>query len=255
MALRTLAPETWDLIIDHLHNDNRALANCSLVCRQWLTSSRYHLFGTLYLSFTGSETKLSKQSRFVNMASDGGICALVRHLQLRLGSSAALLAAYPHFTALKKLTITALNGEIGITDIEVWTFEHLPKLESLDVSLNLTPVDKVLRLIASAKNVKELTLSAMHLSDDGGYQDAIRQYLPPQLHKITVSFNYQLNDSMAKILSWFGHSGSLNDLHMVEFYNITRNILLSAISDMLSLLREHLHHISFHFDQSMLQGR
>ncbi|KAJ7711293.1 hypothetical protein B0H14DRAFT_3021111 [Mycena olivaceomarginata] len=36
--------ELHDYIIDHLHNDKRALLACSLVSTIWSTSSRYHLF-------------------------------------------------------------------------------------------------------------------------------------------------------------------------------------------------------------------
>ncbi|KAJ7244402.1 hypothetical protein B0H12DRAFT_1220966 [Mycena haematopus] len=36
--------ELHDYIIDHLHNDKRTLLACSLVCRAWSPSSRYHLF-------------------------------------------------------------------------------------------------------------------------------------------------------------------------------------------------------------------
>ncbi|KAJ7910525.1 hypothetical protein B0H13DRAFT_1615557 [Mycena leptocephala] len=36
--------ELHDYIIDHLHNDKHTLFACSLVCRTWGASSRYHLF-------------------------------------------------------------------------------------------------------------------------------------------------------------------------------------------------------------------
>ncbi|KAJ7255334.1 hypothetical protein C8J57DRAFT_607078 [Mycena rebaudengoi] len=39
-----LPPELHDRIIDHLHRDRRTLSACSLVCKAWQSSSRYHLF-------------------------------------------------------------------------------------------------------------------------------------------------------------------------------------------------------------------
>ncbi|KAJ6480119.1 hypothetical protein C8R45DRAFT_1076303 [Mycena sanguinolenta] len=36
--------ELHDYILDHLHNDKHTLFACSLVCRAWNASSRYHLF-------------------------------------------------------------------------------------------------------------------------------------------------------------------------------------------------------------------
>lgn len=39
-----LPPELYDRILDHLHDDPRALSACSLTCRSWLPTSRFHLF-------------------------------------------------------------------------------------------------------------------------------------------------------------------------------------------------------------------
>lgn len=44
---KAFPPELIDIIIDHLHADNKSLAACTLVCRSWLPSSRYHLFSTI----------------------------------------------------------------------------------------------------------------------------------------------------------------------------------------------------------------
>lgn len=42
--LPDLPTELTDAIIDQLHDDRKALVNCSVVCRRWMKSSRYHLF-------------------------------------------------------------------------------------------------------------------------------------------------------------------------------------------------------------------
>ncbi|KAF8994000.1 hypothetical protein BDQ17DRAFT_1252314, partial [Cyathus striatus] len=36
--------EIAEMIIDHLHLHTKALKACSLVCRDWVPSTRYHLF-------------------------------------------------------------------------------------------------------------------------------------------------------------------------------------------------------------------
>jgi hypothetical protein len=41
--------ELADTIIDYLHDDSRALASCSAVCRAWLPRSRFHLFEDILL--------------------------------------------------------------------------------------------------------------------------------------------------------------------------------------------------------------
>jgi hypothetical protein len=51
--------ELWDWIIDHLHDDERALSTCGLVCRSWISSSRFHLFRTIQLSKFDIKTSLA----------------------------------------------------------------------------------------------------------------------------------------------------------------------------------------------------
>ncbi|KAJ7214527.1 hypothetical protein GGX14DRAFT_611101, partial [Mycena pura] len=43
-------PETNDIIIDHLHDDLSTLRQCSLVCKEWLPSARFHIFSVVHLS-------------------------------------------------------------------------------------------------------------------------------------------------------------------------------------------------------------
>ncbi|GJE96751.1 hypothetical protein PsYK624_129570 [Phanerochaete sordida] len=40
-------PELFDSVIDHLHDDKAALRQCTLICREWLPASTFHLFSTL----------------------------------------------------------------------------------------------------------------------------------------------------------------------------------------------------------------
>ena len=43
--------ELWDVVIDHLHDDESALLACRCVCKAWYPSSRYHLRGHIRLGF------------------------------------------------------------------------------------------------------------------------------------------------------------------------------------------------------------
>ncbi|KAJ7025985.1 hypothetical protein C8F04DRAFT_959976, partial [Mycena alexandri] len=44
-----LALELIDYTIDFLYSDKAALSACSLVCKDWLLSARYHLFSDITL--------------------------------------------------------------------------------------------------------------------------------------------------------------------------------------------------------------
>ncbi len=45
-----LPAEIWDRVIDHLHDNKRALKRCSLVCKSWRNSSQHHLLCTVVLN-------------------------------------------------------------------------------------------------------------------------------------------------------------------------------------------------------------
>ncbi|KAJ6527266.1 CNH domain-containing protein [Mycena vulgaris] len=47
MAGQTLPTELFERIIDFLHADKTALLTCSIVCRSWFPTSRYHLYALL----------------------------------------------------------------------------------------------------------------------------------------------------------------------------------------------------------------
>lgn len=61
--------ELEDMIIDHLKDDKKALANCSLVCQSWRPRSRYHLFSTvsLELSREDGEERARRFSMFLGL--------------------------------------------------------------------------------------------------------------------------------------------------------------------------------------------
>jgi hypothetical protein len=69
----SLSPEINDTIIDFLHNDKPSLCACCLTCKQWVSSSRFHLFskitvtparvGSLLLSLESASTDIASMVR------------------------------------------------------------------------------------------------------------------------------------------------------------------------------------------------
>lgn len=151
----SVPPEITDRIIDFLHNDDPALLNCSLVCKQWTPSSRYHLFHTVQASGLNGQRKLASMlestpqlGQYVRVVyimirydvTTTSICqklANLTDLQLincdicDIGAFANLLAMFPALThlGLRDCSFSTANpGNIG-SDVA------LPKgIESLDLS-------------------------------------------------------------------------------------------------------------------------
>jgi hypothetical protein len=73
--------EITDMIIDHLHGDKPTLAVCGLTCKEWLSSSRYHLFSKVVLNAAGSK-HISSFSELLAVTSNS-VASAVRHLTVR----------------------------------------------------------------------------------------------------------------------------------------------------------------------------
>ncbi|TDL19487.1 hypothetical protein BD410DRAFT_792104 [Rickenella mellea] len=101
-----MIPELTDNIIDHLHDNRPALCSCSLVCRSWLPSSRFHLFSTVVLCFIDINTGLP-----MICSQSSTIAPYVRHLELEDGWNGwrrwlnDALPKLPNFGALKSLAL------------------------------------------------------------------------------------------------------------------------------------------------------
>lgn len=74
----TFAPEITDTVIDHLHDDIPTLAACGLTCRDWLQSSRYHLFSELKLDLNKAQSLV----HIVQHPNGNNIRAVVQRLVL-----------------------------------------------------------------------------------------------------------------------------------------------------------------------------
>jgi len=60
MPTREIPLELCDHIIDYLWDDPRALVACSLTCREWVATTRLHLFGTVKLRGPGDCGRLHR---------------------------------------------------------------------------------------------------------------------------------------------------------------------------------------------------
>ncbi|TDL26661.1 hypothetical protein BD410DRAFT_836514 [Rickenella mellea] len=105
--MRKLSAELTDIIIDYLCDDRPSLRSCSLVCRSWLPSSRFHLISTLELDFYSDFEK-----RFPIISSlDSTIPPYVRHLKLAVcyvweERLVDCLSMLPTFGALKSISLS-----------------------------------------------------------------------------------------------------------------------------------------------------
>ncbi|KAK0449606.1 uncharacterized protein EV420DRAFT_778032 [Desarmillaria tabescens] len=147
-----LPPEIVDTVIDHLHDDKAALGACTLVCKSWSISSRYHLFDEHGVSV--------KPSNIHDFLSD------ISHSQSLLRDHLRCLTLRTEFALAPKQTFEWKDISISLP--------HLPKLVSLRVhsqtqhirfSYHVIPVIFLPQTLQNITHL-EVVRTSVHAADD-----------------------------------------------------------------------------------------
>lgn len=158
-APSAIPPEIFDIIIDFLYDDKRTLSACSLVCSQWLPSTKYHLFSSLRISDDGDDTDYNHRTQWL------------RPFAAFLQNPATTIRPF-----VKVLQLSPRHGRTGCPrrDCEVNELLHLvnliPNLRSLRLQC-LALVDSLDGSISSDINtivhesLRTLSMARMDLTD------------------------------------------------------------------------------------------
>lgn len=138
-----LPPEVNDLALDYLHDDKDALAQCALVCRDWLNAARHHLWHTIRLNLTLDEIN----SELLQPLSDPDIAYHVRSVvvtskslpsQVRLDSDIHLLhcvlSQLSSFPQLQSFALESISFAPKTCSNTECTVLRLPSIRKLTLS-------------------------------------------------------------------------------------------------------------------------
>ncbi|KAL4245541.1 hypothetical protein ABKN59_010504 [Abortiporus biennis] len=196
----TLPQELIDNVIDHLHFDKTTLRSCVLVSRQWVTSSRIHLFRELTIksdsfSSTGSLALLEQTSTF---------STYTRHLTL-----AGLDNGLPFLYHLRPSLPAPILGAIlsQMPNVKSLTLQYLSFGEQTDSVKELSPIKQKRDLIS------------LRLENIGTDDEQAKDLLDILDFFGTVK-NVSVTDMMLNSESWKGsildgHGGNKN-LHIMS---------------------------------------
>jgi hypothetical protein len=141
-----LPAELTDAIVDFLHSDRRSLSSCSLVCRDWLPTARYHLFHRMEITARNVESLI----RILNTPA----CAIpnhVIHVHLHIYKNHTPILIVPYlerFMAITSLTLTITRKDLTICkEIE----EMLPRGSARFMKMDLTGITSCLNPVDNPK--------------------------------------------------------------------------------------------------------
>ncbi|KZP09315.1 hypothetical protein FIBSPDRAFT_1051898 [Athelia psychrophila] len=169
--MRRLAPETVDNIIDCLHADKPALFACSLTVKQWLPSTRFHIFEGVHLR----PTNIEKFAGIVEVPSST-LPLMMRHLLINGFSKSMLQYSGADKDALGLLRrvspllreVTYLHlcnsGKVA-ADSDILSKIGNSKIQHLSLSQDMfNSMDDAFRVIYSFPLLKSLSIKSIFVS-------------------------------------------------------------------------------------------
>lgn len=116
------------MIIDFLHNDKCALITTSLICRSWLQSARYHLYSSITLFISSSDTI---NAFLGHLEATPSLGPLIRSLTLRGPGSDSQFATIRICAATICRILEKLPSVVTLTlDTIVWSLVPTHPLEA-----------------------------------------------------------------------------------------------------------------------------
>jgi hypothetical protein len=208
--------ELVDMVIDHLHGDRRALSACSLVCRSWLPSSRFHKFASI-TKYCGAATDGADIMPF----SECPVAAqYVRDLTLQLAATMDGNLRLNCCTGLQDLTLWGW----GLLPVHLLTSISSPYLSTTVKSLKLagcqiTSPSDVALLIHSLPLLQSLWTEGVRIKDPEPHVAEARPVTlaPPlsgQLHIDVSRWRPNHSFSLTRTLSSLPHGISFKSIHI-----------------------------------------
>jgi hypothetical protein len=188
-----LPPEIIDTVIDHLHSDKPSLAACALISKDFLPSTRFHLF-----------SEVSVQP---------GHMLLLLELLASPSNQIAPFIQRLLFDNLGKLLfyhgITEVERCIRLIPLLTSRLPHVKSLRFSNFDLEHVPEDIRRDLFSSFPDFKDLDLSSLHFYRFSEFIDLVCAF--PSLEKISlkwVSWTYsgqhspQINARGSPLIRW-----------------------------------------------------
>ena len=183
-----LPPELFDIIVDFLHDDEESLVNCSLVCKNWLPVTRYHIFKNLLLDRWNVE-------EFVDMIThpSATVAPYIHRLTIDQGKARyrhVLHRAFlrlPRFNLLHKLELRNVqwgNIPTDVVDSLVSAFQRVADMELSNCTFDdPTHLMSVITRFKSLKRISILRTQFDRFNEDSGFRYDL---IPPTIQVLEL---------------------------------------------------------------------
>lgn len=237
--------ELIDMVIDHLHDDRRSLAACSLVSKALLDAARYHLF--YRINIDSDYSTLGFHDFFNFLLQGPPVARLIQHLSFYAGwrtdgphdiDARQLGLIMDRCSSLRSLTLSyvTFRSRCAVKDaasastpwaLNGWTIPRLVIFDTIN-SEGASRVASYLRVISAFKHIGSLFLHCRMLDDDEQSEpmDSLPEELEIDILSITLPpFQERLLSSMCRAICGTRTSQTLQRLEVILRYNGYLNVI------------------------------
>lgn len=243
-------PEIVDQILDHLHADRTALETCALVCKDWLPTSRFHIFRSLRLHSNNIDAFFA-----ITSSPNCTLLGHVQHLELIEGRGRFayekkwlnrglpfLKAFYPE--SVKSLMIEELDWDgLSMESREV-LLSTFSKLQTLSIYYSrFATFGQLANLLCKSPKLAELHLYAVRCMEGTAPPVSLLQQCPlSALCKLEVH-----TGPVSPLLPWLLTSDPVPQLSDVDFGCVVDEDDIRVTKAFLEALGSSVEHLKFCF--------
>ncbi|KAF7964852.1 hypothetical protein HWV62_2492 [Athelia sp. TMB] len=216
IMLQRLAPETVDTIIDFLHADQQALFACSLTAKQWLPSTRFHIFSKVHLRPANIQTFAD-----IVEAPCSSLPRMLRHLLINAFSEVMLSLGDRNALQLLHRVVPLLHevDHLHICNspkVESDLFTKFENIHHLTLSqLSYGSMDDVLRLVYSFPLLKSLGIKNLHITKPASERSVYQHHPGPK--SLVISCLKGKPATCNLLLEWIAALNPIPEIQALNF--------------------------------------
>ncbi|KAJ6471751.1 hypothetical protein C8R47DRAFT_1324838 [Mycena vitilis] len=228
--------EVEELVIDLLHSEKATLGSCGLVCKSWLKSSRYHLFGSVFLlkgNWRGFLQLInSPMATFISSIHTLSIFGASSDTTPYLND---IVPQLPDLPALKSLRLYFLSWP----HVRKATVDCLAHIVLNVTELILQRVDfrcprELVTVLSSFPRLQKVAVVLDFLSPHGSLGMPMTQSSNVPRNLQCVDFQGLHRDPAGEVITWLNAAGFVPPIRVLQLGCLTRNV--APLGRLLSVL-------------------
>lgn len=250
-SVHKLPAELQDVCLDYLHPDRSGLANCSLVCRAWARTCRYHLFKVIIIKPHINVQGLLSIMKNPKNTIAGALCQLhwleppllpddtVGPIIAELSAFDDFISSLPTLSGVQTVSISGLSGPWPTEQTSLQSLARVfPNTRSVNIMFgDLQNPSKMLKIMCNFPHLQQFSISAGPAMNNWRFDALEHEHSVPNLHTLSWSINpFRTRDNSA-FYEWLASHTPVPPIENLSVPTVTKREILSVAKLIKTLAR------------------